>query len=380
MIRPYGRDVLVSRHISRDNLKSILSCNTEAPVLNCDFDTLLEMCRIADGSFTPIEGFCDYEEMDNIVNTEKLTNGVHFPFPIYLQADLGAQVSDIVIIQDSQGMNLGYMENVTVFEYDLHRLARFIFGTTDSRHPGVSRLYGKGNRFISGKVSICEIKNELSHYCLSPDETRRHIKIHNWKTCVGFQTRNVPHMAHEYLQRIALETHDGLLLHPIIGWKKVNDYRPEVVMESYRYMKDHVYPSRRVAVSGLQLAMRYAGPREAMFHAIIRQNYGCTHFIVGRDHAGVGDFYGKYEAHEMTEKYEEHLDIGILRLKGPDYCKRCRQIVTENSCGHSGDEHVDVSGTIIRDNLLNGTYPEPFMMRSEIVDVIRRFDTILIRG
>jgi len=207
-------------------------------------------------------------------------------------------------------------------------------------------------------------------YHLTPEYTKETFRKMKWKTVVGFQTRNVPHLAHEYLQRIGLETADGLFLQPISGWKKIGDYRAEIVFECYKELVKNYYPDNRVLLCSLSTSMRYAGPREALFHAIIRRNYGCTHFIVGRDHAGVGNYYGKYEAHNIFDSVE---DIGItpMRLHEPFYCKKCELMATEKTCSHEEHQRFHMSGTYIRSIITNGQkFPEK-LMRPEVIKILK---------
>jgi sulfate adenylyltransferase len=215
---------------------------------------------------------------------------------------------------------------------------------------------------------------EFSNYCLSPDETRSYFKKQGWSTVVGFQTRNVPHRAHEYLLRRALEQADGLFIQPLVGTKKRGDYTHMAILTAYRALIDEFLPKERILLGVLSTAMRYAGPREALLHAIIRRNHGCSHFIVGRDHAGVGDFYGKYEAQELTRHFDGELGIQILRLPGPFHCTVCDEIVTEKTCPHAErapDTTQQVSGTLLRSMLMENGTAAPALIRPEIVKSIR---------
>jgi sulfate adenylyltransferase len=381
MITPYGSSRLVDAHLVPAD-EGVLQKLERAGAVTvvCDDDAVLECSRIADGSLTPVNGFFDAAQTDAVVTESRLPDGVYFPLPILLQAP-GATVTggrEDVLLRTTPGRAFGFLAGATFFRYDLSKLCQAMFGVNDARHPGVARLMNGGDVFVGGTLRMRAQPNELSEHCLSPARARAEIARRGWTTCVGFQTRNVPHLAHEHLQRIALETHDGVLIHPVIGWKKRGDYRPEVVMAAYRYMVDGVYPAPRVLLSGLQIQMRYAGPKEAALHAIIRQNFGCTHFIVGRDHAGVGGFYGTYDAHRIFDTVQQHLDVRIMRLKGPFHCARCRGIVTENTCGHDASERREVSGSIIREMLLLGRYPPAEFIRPEVVDVIRKFDPIFV--
>jgi sulfate adenylyltransferase len=381
VIVPYGAKALVERHLQAGEAETLTRMDRAGVrSITCDADTVLECARIADGSLTPVEGFFDRDETDSVVRGNRLASGAYFPLPILLAApgfDPAGGRQDL-LLRTAEGTPFGILEKASIFTYDLDLLCQAMFGVRDVRHPGVARMMNGGNVFAGGALRILPQANDLSRYCLSPADTRREIAQRGWQSCIGFQTRNVPHLAHEHLQRVALETHDGLLIHPVVGWKKADDYRPEVVLDTYRFMAEKMYPARKVLLSGLQIQMRYAGPKEAVMHAIIRQNFGCTHFIVGRDHAGVGGYYGRYDAHRIFDTVQAHLDISVVRLKGPFYCDSCRGIVTEDTCGHPEAQHREVSGTIIRSMLLKGEYPPAEFIRREIVDVIRRHEKIFI--
>jgi sulfate adenylyltransferase len=229
----------------------------------------------------------------------------------------------------------------------------------------------QGKVFVGGPVSLKQrVQLDISDFELTPEQTKSKFAKLGWKSIIGFQTRNVPHRAHEYLHRVGLETSDGLFIQPLVGRKKKGDYTPQAVIRGYQALVEGFFPANRVVLGVLSTAMRYAGPREAVFHAIIRRNYGCTRFIVGRDHAGVGNYYGKYDAHELTRRFDGELGIEIVRLNGPYYCRRCDGIVTEHTCPHGQTEPAavrEISGTDMRAILVDGEAPEPHIMRPEIV-------------
>jgi len=381
MITPYRASTLVDRLLGKSVVAAISALERAgAPAITCDADTVLECGRIADGSLTPVDRFFGKEETTSVIEEQRLLDQSFFPLPILLPARgiaPGTAAQD-VLLRTGEGKAFGYLAKASFYPYDLERLCRGMFGVYDLKHPGVARVVAGGNLFAGGQLFMLGQENDLSRYCLSPRQAREEIGRRAWKTCVGFQTRNVPHLAHEHLQRIALETHDGLLIHPIIGWKKSDDYRPDVVMHAYEYLTTQVYPRAKVLLSGLQMQMRYAGPKEAVIHAIVRQNYGCSHFIVGRDHAGVGGFYGRYEAQSYADRVQEHLPIRILKLKGPFYCAQCGGVVTENTCGHPQAEHQEVSGSLIREMLIGGKRPPSEFIRADVVDVVRSHDKIFI--
>jgi len=381
MIKPYGSNTLIDGYIKKNQepiIDDLLAGNT--PFITCDEDIITDCNRIADGSLTPVDGFFRENDLHSLIRNNKMENGNYFPIPILLQVPetIADPKLETLLLKDQNGNAFGFLENISFFKYDPKIICDYIFVSYDRNHPGVQKFLSQGSHFVGGKLKMIPTESPLSQYCISPLESRRKIKEHHWKSCVGFQTRNIPHRSHEYLQRIALEFFDGLLIHPIIGWKKTNDYRPEVIMEVYKYFVNTYYPKDRVILSGLEAQMRYAGPKEAVLHAIIRQNYGCSHFIVGRDHAGVNNYYEKYAAHGICDSVQKYLDISILKLKGPYYCKKCKCITTENSCGHDARYHVEISGTRIRDFLQSSRNPPATLIRKDITDTIRKCGDIFI--
>jgi len=270
-----------------------------------------------------------------------------------------------------QGVEVGKLCPDSFFRPDKQDLAGKVFRTTDPAHPGVAHLMMMEEMFVGGAVQLTHrVELDISEFEFTPAETKSIFAQRGWKSIIGFQTRNVPHRAHEYLHRVGLETSDGLFVQPLVGRKKAGDYTPEAIMRGYRTLVQEFFPENRVVLGILSTAMRYAGPREAVFHAIIRRNYGCTRFIVGRDHAGVGSYYGKYDAHELTRRFDNELGIEVVRLNGPYYCSRCDGIVTEQTCPHretEPDAVRDISGTDMRALLVEGRAPEQHIMRPEVV-------------
>jgi sulfate adenylyltransferase len=253
-----------------------------------------------------------------------------------------------------------------------------VFCTLEDAHPGVHKEKTRHSHRIGGKTTL--IKRELLDDALKPEETKHIFEEKGWKTVVGFQTRNPIHKAHEHIQRLGLEVCDGLFINPIVGWKKKGDFTQEAVIAAYKTMIEEFYPADRVYMDGLKTQMRYAGPREAVFHAIIRRNLGCTHFIIGRDHAGVGGYYGAYDAHALARKITEKHDLGIqlMLTREPYYCTKCKQIVTDRTCSHYNTHRVEVSGTIVRKYISDGFMPDEIMLRKEILDAILKCDKIFI--
>jgi sulfate adenylyltransferase len=334
-----------------------------------------EFEKIALGAFAPLSGFMNEDEFTSVVGDMRLPSGDVFPLPVVLDLDReeAARIRGANKVALTFGdQEVGEFAPASVFSCDKQKVARAVFGTADAAHPGVSHFLAMGEIMVGGAVRLkSRAKLDTSRYELTPEETRRSFADLGWRSIVGFQTRNVPHRAHEYLQRVALESHDGLFIQPLVGRKKVGDYTPEAIMTGYQTLIEQFYPRDRVVLGILTTAMRYAGPREAIFHAIIRRNYGCTHFIVGRDHAGVGDYYGKYEAHDLTARYDGELGIEILRLSGPYHCALCDGIVTDRTCPHAltrSDAVREIAGTDIRAMLNGGRKPDPHIMRPEIIE------------
>ncbi|MCW9033584.1 MAG: sulfate adenylyltransferase [Rhodospirillales bacterium] len=334
----------------------------------------LELEKLALGAFLPVTGFMNEEEFLSTVHSMRLPDGSPFPLPIYL--DISKVVADQIKGQPEvsllfQGEEVGHLKPESFYTCDKIALAPLLFGTADMAHPGVEHFIKTEDVFVGGPITLLQQATfEFSDYELTPKQTKDIFKNRNWSTIVGFQTRNVPHRAHEYLQRVALEGVDGLFVQPLVGRKRVGDFTPQAIMAGYNTMFDQFFPKQNVLLGVLSTFMRYAGPREAIFHAIIRRNYGCTHFIVGRDHAGVGDYYGKYEAHELTKRFNDELGITVLRLNGPFYCSKCDTIATEHTCPHHQNEPeytTEISGTDMRAMLLEGTNPKPHLMRPEII-------------
>ena len=337
-------------------------------------EELLQDCiNISTGLFNPLAGFMCSTDYHSVVNNMLLSTGEVWTIPITLNVSreiYGNACNAETLYLNSNSKNIGYINIKDCFEIDVDRDVFKIFGTNDTMHPGVSNELKKGKYRVGGDVVItdlCLLKGNLT-----PKDTKAYFKSKNWKTIAGFQTRNPIHKAHEYLQRVALEVCDGLFINPLVGWKKVGDFSEKAVVSGYKTMIDEYYKGLNIYFDTLKTPMRYAGPKEAIFHAIIRRNLGCTHFIIGRDHAGVGNYYGMYEAHELAKKIIADNDLGIdlLLLSEPFHCHKCGQIVSDSTCNH--DEHYieKISGTKIRSMLADNKRPSELYMRSEISDSI----------
>ena len=355
---------------------------TDEHVINLNHVQYLELEKIGLGAFDPLGGFMDEVQFTSVVDIMRLPDGGVFTVPVVLDISesLAQTLQDVAEVDlVYSGKTVGRLRPNDFFQCDRNDVARKIFGTNDPKHPGVEYFFNLNPTFIGGEVELRErVVSDISSWELTPEQTREIFREQNWECVAGFQTRNVPHRAHEYLQRTALEHVDGLFLQPLVGRKRVGDFTPEAIMRGYEALVGQFLPADRAVLGILSTFMRYAGPREAVFHAIIRRNYGCTHFIVGRDHAGVGDWYGTYDAHELTRQFDGDLGIEVMRLHGPYYCEICDGIVTEKTCPHmDGPKTRSISGTDMRAILLNGKTPDPSLMRPQIVDALRGTDLFI---
>lgn len=375
MITPHGGK-LINKELPKKEASSIISGYRKGPHLVLDHDSLLDLENIATGVYSPLRGFMNKEEFKSVIFKKRLPDGLAWTIPIYLALHkkeikkIGK--SSVVFLCAESGACIGIIKVEGVYSIEQDKAARHIFGTNSKNHPGVHKFYQGGGTFIGGEVWLLErYRYPFSGFNLRPGQTRRLIEDKGWRSVAGFQTRNIPHRAHEFLQKIGLSLVDGILIHPIIGWKKKGDFNPEMIIKSYEILIGHYYPKDRVLFSGLATAMRYAGPLEAVFHAIIRKNFGCTHFIVGRDHAGVGGFYDKYAAHRIFDRF---CDLGIvpMLLNGPYYCRKCLSVVSDKICPHRDRHNVEISGTLIRKMISkNKKVPEEYL-RKEVSDFIYR--------
>jgi sulfate adenylyltransferase len=332
---------------------------------------LSDLDMIASGALSPLEGFMAKEDYERVVEEMRLADGLPWALPVCLAVDEPPQ-GDRVALADAEGRPLAVLEVEETFAYDKEREAEQCFRTTDDAHPGVARLYAQKPLYLAGLVTVFErAQLAFPELARDPAETRAEFERRGWKRIVGFQTRNPIHRAHEYLTKTALETVDGLLIHPLVGETKSDDVPAATRVECYRVLVDNYYPQDRVVVSAFPAAMRYAGPREAIWHAICRKNYGCSHFIVGRDHAGVGDYYGSYDAQLIFDEFEPHeLDIEPMFFEHAAFCRVCGSMVSPKTCPHGGDDHVFLSGTKVREMLGRGELPPVEFSRPEVAEVL----------
>jgi sulfate adenylyltransferase len=364
LIEPHGGR-LVDRTADRpDGLESLEQVALTAREVS-DLDML------ASGALSPLEGFMGKHDYERVVEEMRLANGLAWALPVCLAVDTGP-LGDRVVLADEQGHALAVLEVEEVYEYDREREAQKCFRTAEDAHPGVARLFAQKPFYLAGKVSVFERPDPpFPELAMDPRETRGAFAERGWKRVVGFQTRNPIHRAHEYLTKVALETVDGLLIHPLVGETKSDDVPAATRVECYRVLVDGYYPDDRVLVSAFPAAMRYAGPREAIWHAICRKNFGCSHFIVGRDHAGVGDYYGTYDAQLIFDDFAPHeLDIEPMFFEHSFWCRKCGSMASAKTCPHDQSEHVFLSGTKVRELLENGELPPVEFSRPEVAEVL----------
>jgi len=330
-----------------------------------------DLDMLACGALSPLEGFMGREDYERVIDEMHLASGVPWALPVCLAVERPPD-GDRVVLADGEGRAIAVLEVAEVFEYDKRREAERCFRTTDEAHPGVGRLYRQHPLYLAGTVNVFDRPEPpFPQLALDPAETRGAFAERGWRRVVGFQTRNPIHRAHEYLTKGALETVDGLLIHPLVGETKSDDVPSATRVECYRVLLERYYPADRVVLSAFPAAMRYAGPREAIWHAICRKNYGCSHFIVGRDHAGVGDYYGTYDAQLIFDEFEPHeLGVEPMFFEHAFWCRVCDQMATPKTCPHGGDEHVFLSGTKVRELLAAGELPPTEFSRPEVAEVL----------
>ncbi len=348
--------------------------------LNINFESYLELEKISNGSFFPLKGFMDEKDFNMVANTLRLSNGKLFPIPVLLPLSCNKNQ----IVKKNEILNLIYKDKLvgsikvrSIFKINFNKYIQKLFNTKDINHPGFKMLKEKGELFIAGSVkSFSAYNTKYSKLASSPKSTKKKIQSLGLKKIAGFQTRNVPHKAHEFILDLALKQIGALFIQPLIGKKKSGDFHPDAVINSYKYLVKNHFPKNKVILGALTTNMRYAGPREALFHAIIRKNYGCTHFLVGRDHAGVGSYYGEYDAQKLCMDYESELGIKIVKVRGPFFCNTCKKITNDEICKDKNNR-IEVSGTKIRNNLINNQEVKQEYMRKEIIKLIRKGDIFI---
>lgn len=328
--------------------------------------------NIGRGVYSPLEGFLRENNFQRVVSEMRLCDGTVWPIPIVLdvsEKDSGkVKNEEEIILINSNRKPIAILKDIQIYSYDKDFFAKNVFGTLDRNHPGVEEVYKKESYLLGGDIFLLDDSREpFPEYNFSPEETREIFQKRGWKIIVGFQTRNVPHRGHEFLQKEALKEVDGLFIQPAIGEKKLEDFKDEFILASYEILLDRYYPKDRVLLGVLPLKMRYAGPREAVFHAIIRKNFGCTHFIVGRDHAGVDNYYSPFAAQEIFNNFKSE-EIGIEILKYPEvvYCNLCKKHIFLETCLHPKEEKISFSGTKLREKIQEKRQPPFYIIRPEV--------------
>ncbi len=375
MIAPHGGR-LVNRIAEAEEAVALLDQAKGLPKLLLNRRELSDLDMIATGAMSPLEGFMNREDYQSVVDFMRLKNGMVWSLPVTLSLKGGHNLNQIgqeVALCEPGGEPVAVMEVDDQFKVDKEQEADKVLQTTERAHPGVQYLDTISDTYVGGKVKLFKRTKDpaFEKWALDPKETRVLFKTKGWKSIVAFQTRNPIHRAHEYLQKCAIEMVDALLIHPLVGETKKDDIPAEVRMKCYEVLIENYYAKNRAAISVFPAAMRYAGPREAVWHALCRKNYGCTHFIVGRDHAGVGNYYGPFDAHYIFSEFDpEEIAITPLFFDNSFWCKKCGGMASSKTCPHSGDDHISLSGTKVREMFAKGEIPPEEFTRPEVAKVL----------
>jgi len=376
-INPAYGGKLINRVLEGRAREQCRELSSRLPRVQLNGRQLSDVELISIGAFSPLEGFMNRQDYKAVLADERLANGLPWTIPVTLatskeMAEIAAKAGAISLV-DAQDQIIAVLEVEQTYGYDKDEEARSVLKTASEAHPGVRYLQSVGSYCIAGRISLLQKPDHsgFANHILEPKETRYLFAERGWKTVVAFQTRNPVHRAHEYILKCALETVDGLLLHPLIGDTREEDVPPTVRVRCYRALLGAYLPSARTVLSLYPAAMRYAGPREAIFHAIARKNYGCSHFIVGRDHAGVGNFYGPFDAQSKFCSYaQDELGIQPICFDATFYCRRCGQMASEKTCGHGAEHRLGLSGTKVREMLQNGEELPFEFTRPEIAAIL----------
>ena len=335
--------------------------------------------NISDGIFSPLEGFLGQEDFERVISKGRLANELAWTMPTILDVDNETakkmkEAGDI-LLKNPEGTGVAILNVEEIFSFDKEKMAQGVYGTTDIKHPGVAKTHSLKDVLVGGKIDFIQKpqETEIRKYRMTPQQTRKIFQEAGWKTIVAFQTRNPPHVAHEMLQKTAITTRDGIFVNPLIGKKKSGDFVDEVIVKCYETLIENYYPQNRCKLATLHTEMKYAGPKEAIHHAIMRQNYGCTHIIIGRDHAGVGNYYDPFAAHKIFDDYPD-LQITPIFFPAFFYCKKCLTFTNQKACPHDVESREQISGTKLREMIQEGKAPSEFILRPEVSKIILGYD------
>jgi sulfate adenylyltransferase len=372
MLPPHGGK-LVDKLVPEKNRLQFKNEATELPEIPVTNEARTDYECIAYGIFSPLEGPLNRNDYLSVLEKGRLQNGLPWTFPIIL--DVPEKIASFVkvgedIALSNSGEPFAILHLEDIFNLNKKEYCESIYKTLDIGHPGVAKTKNMENILLGGSIDLFgETSGKFPRYRLKPKETRFLFNEMGWRTVAGFQTRNAPHIGHEYIQKTALAFVDGLFINPLIGRKKAGDFKDEVIINAYEALINNYYLRNSAVLVTLEMEMRYAVPREAIFHAILRKNFGCTHFVVGRDHAGVGNFYGPFEAQDIFDNYSD-LGISPIFFRSFFFCKKCGGVENDKVCPHGSEDHINCSGTNMRSLLMKGERPSKEMMRPEVVDAI----------
>jgi sulfate adenylyltransferase len=376
LIPPHGGK-LAERLAPQPEVPTIEEKAKGLPRLHLNARSVSDLELLANGGFSPLEGFMTHGDYESVVRDMHLANGLPWSIPITLAVDSeeAAKLAEgqEVALADESGELLAILSLQEKYGYDKEVEAQNVYRTTEEAHPGVAAVYRQGDVLLGGPVTALRLPrhDDFQQYRLTPTQTRAAFAERGWRTVVGFQTRNPVHRAHEYIQKCAMEIVDGLLLHPLVGETKSDDIPADVRMRCYEALLSNYYPTSRTVLSVNPAAMRYAGPREAIFHSLVRKNYGCSHFIVGRDHAGVGNYYGTYDAQRIFSEFDpDKLGITPLFFENSFYCYKCGGMASDKTCAHDDSQRMSLSGTKVRQMLADGELPPPEFSRPEVAQIL----------